>query len=455
MVKYRHYEVFIEDTREGRSMGFLDNVKKTIEDNLPDVVTNPQISGQSGEMLYKFDKLAIIKGSRLIVSPSQEALFVQNGVIEAVFGPGSYNLETENIPIAKQLLALAYGGSSPNRAEIWFVNKAVVMDVAWGTPAPLSMEDYKFGRPLVIKVRCNGSISLRVVDSRQLFVEMVGQGRIFTIENFKEAMRGMMVSRLQKTVGEYMMANKTGFVQLQQNVSMIENPLKERMQAELDPYGLMIEGCYVKGFQVLEDDSWALYKKLESQTFEIEMEANRISTVSRAEAERLENLGTTYDRTRQFDVMDRAASNEGLAIGTPVGLGVGVATGAAIGNRMSIVTDNIFNNMDKKEKEKEKQQECPKCHASYQEGTKFCPECGFIVRKVCKGCGSAMEEEKKFCPECGKKLNFCLECGADNEDSAHSCERCGKSIGMLKACGACGFTPKAPMKFCPECGTSM
>ncbi len=74
-------------------MGFLDNVKKTIVDNLPDVVTNPQISGQSNEMIYKYDKIAIIKGSRLI---------------------------------AKQLLTLAYGGSSPNRAEIWFVNKAVV-----------------------------------------------------------------------------------------------------------------------------------------------------------------------------------------------------------------------------------------------------------------------------------------------------------------------------------------
>ncbi len=436
-------------------MGFLDNVKKTIVDNLPDVVTNPQISGQSNEMIYKYDKIAIIKGSRLIVGPSQEALFVQNGVIDAVFGPGSYDLETDNIPIAKQLLMLAYGGSSPNRAEIWFVNKAVVMDVAWGTPTPLSMEDNKFGRPLVIKVRCNGSISLRITDSRQLFVEMAGQGRVFSIENFKEAMRGMMISKLQKTIGEYMMANNAGFVQLQQSVSIIEQPLKERMQDELLPYGLSIEGCYVKGFNVLEDDSWALYKKLESKSFDIEMEANRISRVSQAEAERLGNLGTTYDKTRQFDVMDKAASNEGLAVGGPVGLGVGVAAGSVVGNRMGIVAENIFTQMAATPTTDKKTSTCPKCSATYQDTPKFCPECGYLVKKVCASCKTEIIDEKKFCPECGKKMNFCKECGTDNKDDAQNCEKCNSPLGAPKKCPACGFVPSSAIKFCPECGVPM
>jgi hypothetical protein len=50
---------------------------------------------------------------------------------------------------------------------------------------------------------------------------------------------------------------------------------------------------------------------------------------------------------------------------------------------------------------------CPKCGASLEKNSKFCPECGEKLSSA------------KFCPECGKKqsLNakFCINCGAKME----------------------------------------
>lgn len=393
-----------------KGMGIFEGIKKTVTENLPDVVTNPEISGQANEMIYKFDKVALIKGSRLIVGPSQEAIFVRNGIIDAVFEPGSYNLETDNIPIAKQLLTMAYGGSSPNRAEIWFINKAVAMDVSWGTPAPLTMEERKFGVPLTIKVRCNGSINLRIVDSTLMFKEMVGQGKVFSIENFKIAMRGMMVSRLQKTLGEHMKTSDEGFVALQQGITIIEKPLQEAMQKELDAYGLRIEGCYVKGFTVVEDDSWERYKRYEEEYFKIQVDATRIERLAQAEAHRFETLGTNYKMERQFNVMDSAASNEGsAAMAAPLMMGVGLSTGKTIGEQMGTMTNSMF--ADARTSTQPQQVEpstngqvfCTNCGGANSKTSKFCCECGQLMKVsyTCSNCGFTTDNKTKFCPECG------------------------------------------------------
>ncbi len=439
-------------------MGVLDALKKTIVDNLPDVVTNPEISGQTKDMLYKFDKIALIKGSRLIVGPSQEAIFVRNGVIDAVFGPGSYNLETDNIPIAKQILELAYGGDSPNRAEIWFVNKTVMMDIAWGTPQPLSMEERKFEIPLTLKVRCNGSISLRINDSQKLFTEMAGQGKVFSIDNFQTAMRGMMVSRLQRVMGEFMSTNDAGFVTLQQNVTVIEKPLGELMHQELVPYGLGLEGCYVKSFTVVEDDAWERYKRYEDEYFNIHAEERRIKRLGMAEAERLASLGTTYDRERQFGVMDKAAGNNTMAaMASPVGLGVGIMAGQVLGDSMKIMAGDTMGAAQPAQPSAPPAEEgftCPACSAKYGKSVKFCPECGYIVKKACSACSAELKGEK-FCPECGKKITICSSCGADNAADAVNCAKCQKTLTSTKSCSSCGFTPENPTKFCPECGTPM
>ena len=125
--------------------------------------------------------------------------------------------------------------------------------------------------------------------------------------------------------------------------------------------------------------------------------------MSEAEKQRLENLGTTYDRSRQFDVMDKAASNEGLAVGGPVGLGLGIAAGGVVGSKMSIMANNVLDDAPNTGEQKA-QEQCPTCHAKYNVGMKFCPECGTAVKVVCKSCGYSPERPMKFCPECGAEM---------------------------------------------------
>lgn len=49
---------------------------------------------------------------------------------------------------------------------------------------------------------------------------------------------------------------------------------------------------------------------------------------------------------------------------------------------------------------------CPECGTPMQTNSKFCPECGALVKPdaKCKTCGSKLLPKAKFCPECGEKV---------------------------------------------------
>ena len=69
-------------------MKFYDIIEYTNEDNL---------------LVYKHPCEDFNTNSKLIVRESQQAIFVKNGVIHAVFKAGRFNLKTENIPVLKKI----------------------------------------------------------------------------------------------------------------------------------------------------------------------------------------------------------------------------------------------------------------------------------------------------------------------------------------------------------------
>lgn len=448
-------------------MGLWDNVKKTIAANLPDVVTNSDISGQSGEMIWKYENSGLISGSRLIVGESQEAIFVKGGVIEHIFGAGTYDLQTSNIPILKQLLNMAYGGGNANAAEVWFVNKASIMEIGWGTPSPLTMEDHKFDFPITLNVRCNGAISVKVTDSERMFKELAGQGKSFTVDHFKQSIRGMLISKLRTAIGNYMQKSKLGFVQLQNSITVLEDPIMMAVTADLEKYGLAATACYVKGFSVVDDDSWRNYKRYEDQiisrTLDTKLQANKTQTLGQLditlEQSKMQALGYDYTTQRKFDVMESAASNQGNpAMQAPVSLGIGFGVGNAVAKNMDQFTDVMQPVQPTAQTVAPSAPQsgavsCPKCHAPTMQGAKFCPECGFVLQRMCYGCKTVLPQETKFCLECGKKILLCASCGKDNPVDASACVHCQASFQVSIACPNCATIMKAGAKFCPECGT--
>lgn len=67
--------------------------------------------GDNKTFVWKYPKEDFNTRSQLIVHQSQEAVFMQNGKILDMFGPGKHTLKTENLPVITGLMNLATGGS--------------------------------------------------------------------------------------------------------------------------------------------------------------------------------------------------------------------------------------------------------------------------------------------------------------------------------------------------------
>ena len=102
----------------------------------------------------KFPSNDLRVGSQLVVYPSQTAFFVKGGIICDEFTSGTHTIKTENIPLLNKIINLPFGGNSPFQAEVWYVNHISKLDMKWGTPQPLQVEDPRYH--IVVPVRAFG-----------------------------------------------------------------------------------------------------------------------------------------------------------------------------------------------------------------------------------------------------------------------------------------------------------
>lgn len=140
-------------------------------------------------------------GSQLVVRESQVAVFFRDGKALDVFGPGRHTLSTANLPVLAGLLGLVFGGKSPFRAEVVFVNMADLFDMKWGTQEPVTFRDSEFG---MVRLRAFGTYAMAVSDP-QLFVnKVVGTQGLFEARQIEDYLRNIIVSRFNDIMGETM-----------------------------------------------------------------------------------------------------------------------------------------------------------------------------------------------------------------------------------------------------------
>lgn len=135
----------------------------------------------------------IKQGAQLIVRPGQVAVFVCQGRLADVFQPGTYRLETGNLPVLSTLLGWKHGFESSIKSEVYFVSTRQVTDLKWGTPNPIILRDPELG---TIRLRAFGNYSLRVADPTTLLTQVVGTQTETGPGDLDELVRSQIVSSL-------------------------------------------------------------------------------------------------------------------------------------------------------------------------------------------------------------------------------------------------------------------
>ena len=204
----------------------------------------------------------------------------------------------------------------------------------------------------------------------------------------------------------------------------ISNTIADDLRAEFTEYGLELVNFNVNEISVPENDP--AYLELRK---------------AKSERAKMDILGYNYQQERMFNVLDRAASNEGTSsavMGAGMGLGMGLNVGNAVGGAMNeAINDNIKPQNNEQEKPEQPHEDngivCENCGAKLPEGAKFCLGCGQKIvpkgKKICPSCNAELPEEAKFCFVCCEKLEkTCSKCGAVIQPGAKFCLECGEKV---------------------------
>ena len=129
-------------------------------------------------LAYRFElyQNEIKYGAKLVVREGQMAAFVNEGKLADVYKPGTYELNTQNMPILTTLRGWKYGFNSPFKAEVYFISTRKFTDLKWGTPGPAMMRDRDFG---MIRATAFGLYAIRVKE-RDEVIRRLGEAGIGT-----------------------------------------------------------------------------------------------------------------------------------------------------------------------------------------------------------------------------------------------------------------------------------
>lgn len=339
--------------------------------------------------------------SHVVVNETQEALFVKNGQALELFGAGQHPLDTDHFPILRQIFGALFRTNVAFPCDVYFINKASVLEMPWGTDSPVVVEDPKYH--LIVNVRANGQTGLHVADSRLFVTKLVGQLSEFTTETVRRAIKAMLLSAIKETIAQTIVDEGISILEITTRLSSLSAVMTERINARLADIGLALDHFAINAILGDECDLKKLRevkeKRLDAMN-EAEVEAERMRLLSEARARARAMEGYTYQDERRFDVLETAAKNEG-SVGGMAGLGIGVGVGTGLGREFGTMTAAAATPAP------QAAAVCTKCGAPLASGARFCSACGAPAEqgpKFCPGCGSRCPDGGRFCPSCGQKL---------------------------------------------------
>jgi membrane protease subunit (stomatin/prohibitin family) len=306
------------------------------------------VEPEEGILAYRYpmQDREIQNGGKLTVRDSQAAIFVNEGKVADIFGPGLYTLTTQTLPILTYLRNWDKAFKSPFKSDVYFFSTRIQTDQHWGTQNPISIRDKEFG---AIRLRGFGIYSYHLSDAKSFYSKISGTRELYRVADLEGQLRNTIVAKMTDAFA----ASQVPFLDMAANQGALAEKISEQLKPTFTEYGLTLDTFVVENLSLPDE----LQKVLDQR-----ISMNVLGDMGKF---------TQYQVAQAIPI---AAANEG---GGAVGMGAGLGAGVAMGQAMM---DAV-----------KKSTSAPAGAGAPSAETKFCSECGKPIPR-----------SAKFCPECGK-----------------------------------------------------
>ena len=313
---------------------------------------------KEGVLFWKWQNQEIKKGSKLVIRPGQDAIFMWNGKVEGVFtDEGEYDIESDIIPFLSTLKSFKFGFNNPLRSEVLFINTKEQL-VKWGTKNAINLQAQ--GLPGGMPVRAFGTFSCKIDDHDVLIDKLAGVRQTYTVDDVKER----IIANLDQLLMSWISKEGRDMFNLQQDARSIAEGIRSDLDSDMKKIGIGITEFNIESFSYPEE-----IKKMQEK----------------AAAQAMVGDVNKYTQMAMADSM--ANGNGGSSTASDMmQMQMGMMMGQQMMQNMGMMNNNNAQAMQ--------QQAAPQMQAAQAGGAvpKFCPNCGTATNGA------------KFCSNCGNKL---------------------------------------------------
>lgn len=263
-----------------------------------------------GTLAWRFPMrdMEIQNGGQLVVRESQMAIFVNEGQVADVFGPGTYKLTTQTLPVLTYLKNWDKLFESPFKSDVYFFSTRQQIDQKWGTPQPITIRDKDFG---AVRLRAFGNYAFRIADPKLFHTEISGTRESYPVADLEGQLRGLVLQNISNAIA----GSGLPFLDLAANQVMFADALTKELAPIFAKLGILIESLTVQNVSLPEE-----LQKILDQKIGMGMVGNDMAKFMQYQ-------------TAQAIPKFAEASGGGIA-GDAMGLGAGVALGQVLAQNL-------------------------------------------------------------------------------------------------------------------------
>ena len=265
-----------------------------------------------GTLAWRFPMagMEIQNGGQLVVRESQMAVFVNEGKVADVFGPGTHRLTTQTLPVLTYLKNWDKLFESPFKSDVYFFSTRQQIDQKWGTPQPITIRDKDFG---AVRIRAFGNYAFRIVDPKLFHTEISGTREIYSVSDIDGQLRGLVMQNISTAIA----ASGIPFLDLAANQIEFAKALSVQLDPEMAKLGLKIEGMTVQSVSLPEE-----LQKILDQKIGMGMVGNDMGKFMQ------------YQTAQAIPKFAEGGGGGGGVAGDAMGLGAGVALGQVLAQNL-------------------------------------------------------------------------------------------------------------------------
>ena len=260
---------------------------------------------------YPMEGMEIQNGATLVVRASQMAVFVNEGQVADVFGPGTYKLTTQTLPVLTYLKNWDKLFQSPFKSDVYFFSTRQQIDQKWGTPQPITIRDADFG---AVRLRAFGNYAYRVADPKLFHTEISGTRAAYGVGELDGQLRGLVLQNISNAIA----GSAIPFLDLAANQQAFATALVTTLQPEFAKLGLQLENLTVQNLSLPEE-----LQKIMDQKIGMGMVGNDMGKFMQ------------YQTAQAIPKFAEGSGSGGGIAGDAMGLGAGVALGQVMAQNLA------------------------------------------------------------------------------------------------------------------------